>query len=46
MNNLILMEEKAKISNAETHLRKIKPLGRLALLTGITIVVLAVYNFH
>jgi uncharacterized membrane protein len=38
--------KKAKISDAKTHLKKIRPLGRLALLTGITIVVLAVYNFH
>ena len=37
---------KAKKSDAETHLKKIESLGKLALLTGLAIVVLAVYIFH
>ena len=38
--------KKAKKGDAETHLKRILPLGRLALLTGLTIVILAVYVFH
>lgn len=38
--------KKAKQGDAETHLKKIEPLGKLALLTGLAIVVLAVYVFH
>jgi len=38
--------KKAKKSDAETHLKKIKTLGKLALLTGLAIIVLAVYIFH
>ena len=38
--------KKAKKGDAETHLKKIELLGKLALLTGLTIVVLAVYIFH
>ena len=38
--------KKAKKGDAETYLKKIALLGRLSLLTALTIVVLAVYIFH
>ncbi len=38
--------KKAKISNTETELKKIEPLGKLSLLTVLLIVILAVYIFH
>lgn len=38
--------KRAKKGNTETYLKKIKPLGSLALLVGITIVILAVFVFH
>jgi uncharacterized membrane protein len=37
---------KAKKGDAEKHLKKIQPLGRISLLVGLTIIVLAVYVFH
>lgn len=37
---------KAKKGNPETYLKKIAPLGRIALLTSLAIVVLAVLNFQ
>ena len=37
---------KAQQGNAEGHLKKIEPLGKLTLLIGVTIVVLAVSIFH
>ena len=37
--------KKAKQGNAEIHLKKIKTMGRISLLTTLTIVVLAVLNF-
>ena len=37
---------KAKKGDAAVHLKKIATLGKMALLTGLAIVVLAVYNFH
>jgi uncharacterized membrane protein len=38
--------KKAKKGDAESYLKKIPLLGKLALLTALTIVVLAVYIFH
>ena len=38
--------KKAKKGDAETYIKKIPPLGKLALLTALTIVVLAVFVFH
>lgn len=38
--------KKAKLGDADTHLAKIPTLGRIALLTGLAIVILAVYVFH
>ena len=38
--------KKAKKGDAEKFLKKIEPLGKLALLTALTIVVLAVFIFH
>ncbi|MFC2100851.1 hypothetical protein ACFLRZ_03375 [Bacteroidota bacterium] len=38
--------KKAKKSNMETHFKKIQTLGKVSLLTGLTIVVLAVFYFH
>lgn len=38
--------KKAIKGDAGSHLKKIGALGKLALLTGLTIIVLAVYNFH
>jgi uncharacterized membrane protein len=38
--------KKAKIGDTKTHLKKIKILGKLSLLTTLIIVVLAVYIFH
>jgi len=37
---------KAKKGDAETYLKKIEPLGKISLLVGLTIIVLAVYVFH
>lgn len=37
---------KAKQGEPEIHLKKIEPIGKIALLTTLTIVVLAVYFFH
>lgn len=37
---------KARQGDTEVQLSRIEPLGKIALLTGITIVVLAVYFFH
>lgn len=37
---------KAKKGDAETHLKKIEPLGKISLLVGLTIIVLAVLVFH
>ncbi len=37
---------KAKTGDAETHLAAIAPLGKISLLTGIAIVILAVLIFH
>jgi len=37
---------KAKKGDTEKHLKRIKPLGKLALLTALVIVVIAVYIFH
>lgn len=37
---------KAKKGDAEIHLKKIEPLGKIAMITALTIVVLAVYAFH
>ncbi len=37
---------KAAQGDAEAHLRKIPPLGRLSMLVALIIVVLAVYTFH
>ncbi|MBR9977497.1 MAG: hypothetical protein KFH87_05365 [Bacteroidetes bacterium] len=37
---------KARQGDADTHLRKIAPLGRIALVTTVVIIVLAVYVFH
>ena len=38
--------KKAQQGDSEAHFRKIEPLGKIALLTGVMIVVLAVYFFH
>lgn len=38
--------KKAQQDDTEAQLKKIEPLGKIALLTGVTIVVLAVYFFH
>jgi len=38
--------KKALKGDTEANLKKIKPLGTLALLTGISIIILAVYVFH
>ncbi len=38
--------KKAKTSDAEKHLKQIEMLGKLSLLTGLTIVILAVLVFH
>lgn len=38
--------KKAQQGNTEAQLKKIEPLGKIALLTGVTVVVLAVYFFH
>ncbi len=38
--------KKAKLGDAESHLQKIAPLGKMSLLVGITIVILAVLIFH
>jgi uncharacterized membrane protein len=38
--------KKAKERDAAKYLKKIEPLGKLTLLTGITIVIIAVYIFH
>ncbi len=38
--------KKASQDDAETQLKKIEPLGKIALLTGVMIVILAVYIFH
>jgi len=38
--------KKAQRGNAEENLKKIQPLGKMALLTGVAIVVLAVLSFH
>lgn len=38
--------KKAKLGDTEKHLNAIKPLGMIAMLTGLTIVCLAVYIFH
>ena len=37
---------KARQGDAELHLKKVQPLGRLSLLTALTIVILAVLNFR
>lgn len=37
--------QKAKKGNPEIYLKKIKILGRFSLLTGISIIILAIYNF-
>ena len=37
---------KAGLDNNEIHLKKIEPLGKVALLTGLAIVILAVSIFH
>lgn len=38
--------KKAQKGDAEKHLKKIATLGKLAMITGLTIVVLAVLTFH
>jgi uncharacterized membrane protein len=38
--------QKTKKDDAAKNLKKIEPLGKLTLLTGITIVIIAVYIFH
>jgi uncharacterized membrane protein len=38
--------KKAFQGDAETQLKKIEPLGKIALLTGLIIAILAVYIFH
>lgn len=38
--------KKAKAGDFEKHMKKMAPLGRLSMLVGITIVVLAVYLFY
>jgi hypothetical protein len=38
--------KKAKERDATKYLKKIEPLGKLTLLTGITIVIIAVNIFH
>lgn len=38
--------KKANQENAEAQFKKIEPLGKIALLTGLVIVILAVYIFH
>lgn len=38
--------KKARHGDVEAQLKKIQPLGKIALLTGLMIVVLAVYFFH
>ena len=38
--------KKAKQGDADVYLKRIKTLGRLSMLTGLAIVVLAVLNFH
>lgn len=38
--------KKASQGDTEAQLKKIQPLGKIALLTGVMIVVLAVYFFH
>ncbi|MCC7232777.1 MAG: hypothetical protein IT242_07535 [Bacteroidia bacterium] len=38
--------KKASSGNTETHLMKIKALGRLSMITGLLIVVVAVLSFH
>lgn len=38
--------KKAQQGDTEAHFRKIESLGKIALLIGVTIVVLAVYFFH
>lgn len=37
---------KAKKGDTDTYLKKIPPVGRIALLFGVSIVILAVYMFH
>jgi uncharacterized membrane protein len=36
---------KAKLGNTEKHLKRIEPMGKMALITGLTIIVLAVLIF-
>ncbi|MCO5251696.1 MAG: hypothetical protein M9949_09795 [Candidatus Kapabacteria bacterium] len=43
---LSMYAKKAKKGDAETYLNKIEPLGKISLLVGLTIIVLAVYVFH
>jgi uncharacterized membrane protein len=38
--------KKAKKGDAEIQLKKMEPLGKIAMITALTIVVLAVYVFH
>lgn len=38
--------KKAKKGDAEIHFKKMEPLGKIAMITALTIVVLAVYAFH
>ena len=40
------MVKKAKKGEPEIYLRKIQPLGKISLLVALTIVILAVLNFH
>jgi putative copper export protein len=37
---------KAYVENTEENLKKIEPMGKLTLIIGITIIILAVYIFH
>ena len=41
-----LLSGKAKKGNAEVQLRKMEQLGKMTLIIGLTIVILAVYIFH
>jgi hypothetical protein len=38
--------KKAKSGNADMYLAQIEPLGKITMLTGLAIVILAVLSFH